>query len=82
MLPFFVQKVYNGGGNVGYASAVYPVLYESYNFMEFTHMYMYTYTTADLQASGFIEEVRGILHPKKPSSRDYQKRILGFSLFL
>ena len=39
------------------------VLCEFYNFMEF--IYMYTYTTAELQAAGFVEEVRGIFTPQK-----------------
>ena len=50
--------------NVGYTRGVYPVLCVMfYNFMEFIHMY--TYTTAELQAAGFIDEVRALFTPQK-----------------
>ena len=49
--------------NVGYSRAVYPVLCEFYSFMEF--IYMFLYTTSELQESGFIAEVRAIFTPDK-----------------
>ena len=60
----FTQKSILCVCNVGYTRGVYPVLCVMfYNFMEFIHMY--TYTTAELQAAGFIEEVRAIFTPQK-----------------
>ena len=51
--------------NVGYSRGVYPVLCEFYSFMEFIYIYMFTYTTGELQKAGFIDAVRAIFTPEK-----------------
>ena len=50
---------------MGYSRAVYPVLCELSFISLWSYIYMFTYTTAELQAVGFVEEVRGIFTPSK-----------------
>ena len=45
----FAQKSVLYVGNVGYSHAVYPVLCELYSFTVLWSLYMFMYTTSELQ---------------------------------